>query len=356
MERHKDDYDDDHNSYNTPPVATTTYAVADSPAAAAAGYAAMMDAPALVTRFAAPAACAADWYYDQGSSAHVFSDAAHNPRWSLCQPYNATGGTYSAGVCPSSSEFKRATRYRWDEDDFYVGACCGSSSTLSSLAGSQTACFYTKVPNQSIVATMLLENGGSTYVTITTEVTVVATPLFMIWHERDTSLLAESDARSLQAVMGITPTSEQITPGATANPPPGSKSDQDDGEPDHDRTKTLVAWIIAGVSVTALVALTCFLLWRRRARKKERSAGRFTGSGKNGSSYGQSHAGTRSMELGAGPSATEVGSDIELDLVREHVELKALRSEVNRSQSSHISVPQIHPASHGARSSESMAV
>ncbi|RYP64985.1 hypothetical protein DL769_006480 [Monosporascus sp. CRB-8-3] len=337
MEGRQDDNGDDRDRYNTPPVVTTTYAVADGPAA---GYAAMTDAPALVTRFAAPAACAADWYYDQGSLAYVFSDAAHNPRWSLCQPYNATDGTYSAGVCPSSSEFKRATRYRWYEDDFYVGACCGSSSTLSSLAGSQNACLYTKVPNPSIVATMLLENGGSTYVTITTEVTVVATPLFMVWRERDTSRLAESDARSLQAVMGIAPTSGLTTPGATATATPGSKSDQEDGEPDHDRTKTLVAWIIAGVAVAALVTLACFLLWRRRARKKKTDAGRFTRSGKNGSSYDQSHAATRSMELGAGASATQVGSDIELDLVREHVEMKALRSEVNQCRSSHISVPQ----------------
>ncbi|RYP10699.1 hypothetical protein DL764_000489 [Monosporascus ibericus] len=340
MESHQDDYDDSNNRYNTPPVTTTTYAVADGPAAAAARYAAMTDAPALVTRFAAPAACAADWYYDQESSAHVFSDAPHNPRWSLCQPYNATDGTYSAGVCPSSSEFKRATRYRWEEDDFYVGACCGSSSTLSSLAGSQDACFYTKVPNPSIVATMLLENGGSTHVTITTQVTVVAAPLFMIWHDRDTSLLAESDARSLQAVMGITPTSGLITLGATATPTLESKSDQDDGEPDHDRTKTLVAWIIAGVALAALVTLACFLLWRRRTRKEKADAGRFTRSGKNGSSFDQSHAAIRSMELGAGASATQVGSDIEFDPVREHVEMKALRSEVNRSQSSHISVPQ----------------
>ncbi|RYO96468.1 hypothetical protein DL765_011557 [Monosporascus sp. GIB2] len=342
MESHQDDYDDGHNRYNTPPVATTTYAVADDPVAAAVGYAAMTNAPALVTRFAAPAACAAAWYYDKGSSAYVFSDAAHNPRWSLCQPYNATGGTYSAGVCPSSSEFKRATRYRWDKDDFYVGACCGSSSTLSSLAGSQNACFYTKMPNPSIVATMLLENGGSTLVTITTEVTVVATPLYMIWHERDTSLLAESDARSLQAVMGIAPTSGLTTPGATTTPTPWSESDRDDGEPDHDRTRTLVAWIIAGVAVAALVAVACFLLWRRRTRKKT-NAGRFTGHGKNGSSYDQSYAANRSTELGAGPSATQVGSDIELDLVPEHVEMKALRSEVNRSQGSHINVPQNLP-------------
>ena len=66
----------------------------------------------------------------------MFSDPAHNQAgWHLCQPYNETGGHFSAGVCPSASEFKRVTRYQWEDageedgnspEDFWLGACCGS--------------------------------------------------------------------------------------------------------------------------------------------------------------------------------------------------------------------------------------
>ena len=113
-------------SYSTPVLTTTTYANG------AAGAAPFTDVPALVTRFSPPAACATDWFFDQDAPASVFSDPAHNPDgWRLCQPYNETGGHFSAGVCPSASEFKHVTRYRWEgsedgSEDVWLGACCGS--------------------------------------------------------------------------------------------------------------------------------------------------------------------------------------------------------------------------------------
>lgn len=110
-------------SYTTPPITTTTnYGAIEI-------YSALQSAPALLTRFAPPEHCSTDWYWDTGalrSSSTVFSDAAHNSQWNTCQPYNVSGATYSAGICPEKSEFKSVTQVSWDgvSEPYYVGACC----------------------------------------------------------------------------------------------------------------------------------------------------------------------------------------------------------------------------------------
>lgn len=110
-------------SYTTPPITSTTvYGAVET-------YSAQQAAPALLTRFTPPDQCSTEWYWDTGalrSSSTAFSDSSHNTAWSTCQPYSATGGTYSAGICPYKSEFKSVTQVSWDgvSSSYYVGACC----------------------------------------------------------------------------------------------------------------------------------------------------------------------------------------------------------------------------------------
>ena len=196
---------------------------------------------------------------------------------------------------------------------------------------------------------MLLENGASTQHTITTEVTVVATPLYMVWHEGDTALHVESDAQSLRVAMGLMdPTGKTATTPPTSLPSPESG----DGEPEEKKkggdekvqTKVIVAGVIAGIACAALAALVAFLLWRRRSKRKVKGHmpdATNKDPGINRTFYGADPQGIGPGELGQ--SATQIGSEI--DLGRDLVEMKALRSEVaaNASQSSQINTPRSTP-------------
>lgn len=197
---------------------------------------------------------------------------------------------------------------------------------------------------------MLLENGASTQHTITTEVTVVATPLYMIWHEGDTALHVESDAQSLRVAMGIMdPTGKTATKPPTSSPSPESsdgkpKENGEEKKKGYDKkvqAKTIIAGVIAGVACVALAALVTFLLWRRRSKRKVREHMR--GAAQNDHGINQRFYGADPQGIGQGEpgqSATQIGS--ETDLARDLVEMKALRSEVaaNASQNSQINTPR----------------
>ena len=191
---------------------------------------------------------------------------------------------------------------------------------------------------------MLLENGAETRHIITTEVTVVATPLYIVWHEADTALHAESDAESLRVAMGVTnPTIQATAPPTPTSSPSTTPSDDNEGkevaEEHTANTKVIIAGAVAGVACAALAALMSFLLWRRR-RAKRGKAGAQTPPGTAKGHHGGADRRFYGTDLGRGEqgqSATQVGSELELD--RELVEMKVLRSEVaaaNGSQSSNI--------------------
>lgn len=69
---------------------------------------------------------------------------------------------------------------------------------MTSLYG----CVVTATQSQ-VAATWIQENSDATAVTSAGPVTVIAEPIYMVWHESDTALHIESDANSLRAAMGM---------------------------------------------------------------------------------------------------------------------------------------------------------
>ncbi|KAH8681742.1 hypothetical protein BX600DRAFT_505396 [Xylariales sp. PMI_506] len=188
----------------TPLVGTTTIS------SDLAAYSSLQAVPALLTRYTPSSQCSTDWFWDTGLlrySSTIFSDATHNSQyWSTCQPYNQTAATYSAGICPISSEFKTVTSVSWMSvaSPFFSGACCHSDaffSTYISGDSTSTGCFQT-VTATSVAAALIEDNKNTTSVTAAGPLTVIAEPLYMIWHQTDTSLHPTSDASSLIAAMG----------------------------------------------------------------------------------------------------------------------------------------------------------
>ncbi|KAI1851553.1 hypothetical protein JX265_012365 [Neoarthrinium moseri] len=253
-------------SYNTPSISSvTSFGAIES-------FSALQRVPALLTRFEPPEHCSTDWYWDTGalwSSSTAFSNDAHNTKWSTCQPYNATRATYSAGICPQKSEFKTVTQISWDgvSEPYYLGACCGSTATLRSYqsadASNLQGCFIT-VTQSSVVASMIQENSLTTVLTSAGPVTVIAEPLYMVWHQNDTSLHPESDANSLRAAMGMPVMSSAVTAIPTAT------GTADDSE----TSPSIPTGAIAGIAVAFALCLMAigalaFLAFRRRWKAKE---------------------------------------------------------------------------------------
>lgn len=252
-------------SYTTPPITSTTvYGAVET-------YSAQQAAPALLTRFTPPDQCSTEWYWDTGalrSSSTAFSDSSHNTAWSTCQPYSATGGTYSAGICPYKSEFKSVTQVSWDgvSSSYYVGACCASTAAYDTYTSGDSTGLYgciATVTSSTVAATMVQENDEPTVVSSAGPITVIAEPLFMVWHESDTALHAASDASSFLAAMNMVIPSETATPSATPS--------QEAATPQSGLNSSAVIGIAVGFGVCGLIiaGLAYFAFIRLRNRKTD---------------------------------------------------------------------------------------
>ncbi|KAK6088433.1 hypothetical protein SCUP234_00921 [Seiridium cupressi] len=250
-------------SYTTPPITTaTSYGAIET-------FSALQSAPALLTRFTPSAQCSTDWFWDTGvlrSSSTAFSDAAHNTQWNTCQPYNVTKPTYSAGICPERSEFKSVTQVSWDgvTELYYVGACCAITASLQAYDSGDATGLYgciATVTSSQVAATWVQENYEPTAVISKGPITVIAEPLYMVWHQGDTSLHSESDASSLRAAMGLAMPSSTSTNPATMV------------EYHSTTTNKISPGAIAGVAVGFAVCvigmgILCYIIFVRRKRIK----------------------------------------------------------------------------------------
>ncbi|KAI0159293.1 hypothetical protein BJ166DRAFT_327859 [Pestalotiopsis sp. NC0098] len=291
-------------SYTTPPITSTTvYGALET-------YSAVHAAPPLLTRFMPPAQCETDWYWDTAalrSSSTAFSDGNHNTAWSTCQPYSVSTSTYSAGICPWQSEFKSVTQVSWDgvSSSYYVGACCASTASYDTYQSGAATGLYgciATVTSETVVATMVQENDEPTAVTSSGPITVIAEPLYMVWHESDTTLHAGSDSSSLLAAMNMAMPSATTT--ATSTPTPSSGTDpEDEAEEEEEEegsgmTNAAVAGISAGFAVCGmLIAMLSYLAFIRP--KRHRNTTEPNPASGSGSGPGQSPRGAQAWNDGA---------------------------------------------------------
>lgn len=138
------------------------------------------------------------------------------------------------------------------------------SGDATSLYG----CIVTATQSQ-VAATWVQEDLGATAVTSNGPITIIAAPLYMVWHESDTSLHVVSDANSLRAAMGMAlPSSKNsvnsATPTATVVPAETSS---------HGISSGAIGGIAAGFAVCLIVlAILGYLAFARRNRIKQSSS------------------------------------------------------------------------------------
>jgi hypothetical protein len=125
-------------------------------------------------------------------------------------------------------------------------------------------CIATVTSNE-VVATWVQENYEPTAVTSKGPITVVAEPLYVVWHESDTSLHPESDASSLLAAMAMTMPASTSSPTPTPTPVPSdTPSNVSSGA---------VAGIVVGfvICLIAMATLGYFAFIRRRGTRTAQS-------------------------------------------------------------------------------------
>lgn len=117
----------------------------------------------------------------------------------------------------------------------------------------------------TIVATWVQENYEPTAVTSNGPITIIADPLYMVWHEADVSLHPESDAGSLLAAMGMpTTTASSAVPTSTVyNITTTVNASWTAGE---------IAGVVVGFTLCLVaIGILSYFLVRRRKKVKEAS-------------------------------------------------------------------------------------
>lgn len=149
---------------------------------------------------------------------------------------------------------------------------------------------------------MVQENDEPTAVTSSGPITVIAEPLYMVWHESDTTLHAGSDSSSLLAAMNMAMPSATTT--ATSTPTPSSGTDPEDEAEEEDEeegsgmTNAAVAGISAGFAVCGmLIAMLSYLAFIRP--KRHRNTTEPNPASGSGSGPGQSPRGAQAWNDGA---------------------------------------------------------
>ncbi|KAH6660879.1 hypothetical protein BKA67DRAFT_69178 [Truncatella angustata] len=138
-----------------------------------------------------------------------------------------------------------------------MGACCASTAAFQEYQSGDATGLYgciVTVTQSEVVATWVQQNQDQTAVTSKGPVTVIADPLYMVWHVSDTSMHAVSEANSLRAAMGMAVVTETGTtslstsaPTITMAPPTASTIS--------DTATKLSGGAIAGVVIGFIVCL-----------------------------------------------------------------------------------------------------
>jgi hypothetical protein len=108
-------------SIHTPLITTVSYSEGPGP---------LLEQTPLLTLFTPDFYCSYPiWYYDPSTPGYVWNGLEYNSAWSECQPYKATAGIYSPGICPSGQEFKQVFKAVNDDSygntaTFWNGYCC----------------------------------------------------------------------------------------------------------------------------------------------------------------------------------------------------------------------------------------
>ncbi|KAI1322563.1 hypothetical protein F5Y16DRAFT_404346 [Xylariaceae sp. FL0255] len=242
--------------------------------------------PPLLTIFNPPSYCVSQWYYDPATPGTVWSDNSHDLTWYACQPFSATLGIYSPGICPSGQEFKEVTKVfqstgTVSTQTYYNGACCSSSFTWTTLyagfttsnkplVSTITGCFSSfKPPLSALVA----RSNGDAFVTVlNSPVVAVGTHLEIFWHESDLSSFSAPLTASLRAAMGLPAYTTTFMSNGTASPgasQPTTTSTSSSGSK-ASLSKGAIAGISTGVVIVFLVITTLGYLafsrrWKRRS-------------------------------------------------------------------------------------------
>ncbi|KAK6220888.1 hypothetical protein LQW54_001808 [Pestalotiopsis sp. IQ-011] len=95
---------------------------------------------------------------------------------------------------------------------------------------------------------MVQENDEPTAVTSSGPITVIAEPLYMVWHESDTTLHAGSDSSSLLAAMNMAMPSATTTATSTPTPSSGTDSEDEAEEEEEEEGSGMTNAAVAGIS------------------------------------------------------------------------------------------------------------
>ncbi|KAI1326115.1 hypothetical protein F5Y16DRAFT_237732 [Xylariaceae sp. FL0255] len=231
----------------------------------------------LLTVSTPSSSCSDRWFYDPKTTGYVWSDNRHDSEWALCQPYGATAGAYSPGVCPSGQEFKDVEVFTSENgagttNTYYDGRCCNSaftwytSTTVYTYDSSVTtslirACVSTFNPP---VVVSIENSAGPIELSLDSTLTAMGTYLDIFWHESDLSSLPTPLAASLRVAMGLPaypiPSTSSQTPmptSAITNGTTGAKL-----------SKGAIAGIAIGVAVAVIIiTLMAFFMLRRRWKR-----------------------------------------------------------------------------------------
>ncbi|KAI0184781.1 hypothetical protein EV127DRAFT_223167 [Xylaria flabelliformis] len=247
------------------------------------GYISSFYGPPLLTLFSAPSDCSQNWVYDPNTPGCVWSNGLQNQPfpWSSCQPYAASAGTYSPGICPSGQEFKTVIQIIHEDesgivDTSYSGYCCwtdfnwGVATVLYADSQGLTYSGCVASLDPPVTAWLPLQTGYfPTTTVIHTGVFVFGTYLEMQWHEYDLSSFPESLAASLRVGMGLPAfTTKSISTIPTKSSPARGSNDTDLPNSSVYLSKDAIAGIGAGVAVAVLLigALGYLALSRRWKR------------------------------------------------------------------------------------------
>ncbi|KAI0162179.1 hypothetical protein GGR57DRAFT_313768 [Xylariaceae sp. FL1272] len=242
---------------------------------------------AVLTIFTPAPECSDQWF---SASDYVWSDNQHDPSWANCQPFGATAGAFSPGVCPSGQEFKNVEVLTSDNGvgttmTYYDGRCCysefawyNSTWTIArsdidqalSLTTAILACVSSFGPGKEY---SVWTPGGAEdpqRIKLNSTMTALGTYIHIYWNESDLSSLATPLAASLRVAMGL----PAYPPSSASNPstslPSATASNDTEGSGTRISGGAIAGIVIGVVAVLLLIAILGFLALSRRWRKQRK--------------------------------------------------------------------------------------
>ncbi|KAI1258368.1 hypothetical protein F5Y18DRAFT_434401 [Xylariaceae sp. FL1019] len=243
---------------------------------------------AILSIFTPPPTCSDNWYYDDDDPSYVYSDNRHGPSWANCQPYGATAGAFSPGVCPSGQEFKNVEALTSDNGlgttmTYYDGRCCSSefewfnsTSTIYGIDGSLGAISFSTI----LACSSSFEPGkrysvwkpgpGSPFaLSLDTTMTALGTYIDIYWNEGDLSSLPTPLAASLRVAMGLPAYPSPSSSNPSTSSPSATASNHTEGSGTQLSGGAIAGIVIGVIAVLLLIAILGFLALSRRWRKHQ---------------------------------------------------------------------------------------